>query len=207
MKRSLNLRVLVPVLTLLVASCVTDDPSRRGNQPIDDSPWVRPGIQLKGELDREAATLPYMRSKEDQVRVIQWFVEQGELGFEVLLEAAAGEDDHAAILALTALASSRDRRLVEHLREIPFPSTSHASRRLAHARAHMVLGDWTHADVLIEGLRSEDVWSRALSAAALKSATNNSFGFQPTGDVQVREAAAIKWDQWNEARKGDPLLR
>lgn len=207
MKRHLNLCVLVPVLTLLVASCVTDDPSRRGNQPIDDSEWVRPGVNLKAELEREGATLAYMRSREDQISTIQWFVEQGELGFEVLLKVAQGEDDHAAILALTALASSRDRRLVPYLREMPFPTEAHASRRLAQARAHMVLGDWDYADILIEGLRSDDVWSRALCAAALRNSTNNSFGFKPNEDVHLREAAASKWDDWNAARTGDVLLR
>jgi hypothetical protein len=69
----------------------------------------------------------------------------------------------------------------------------------------MVLGDWSWSTVLIDGLESSSLWSRALCARTLRDTTRMSFGFDPRKDPAHSADAIARWRAWDAARRADPL--
>ena len=199
---------LVLLVSLLAACSSTSSQVPSTPQPVDaasHSPWLQPTPELRRKIEERMARMEYLNNLEQQVEMIQWFVAQNELAYPALIELAGGPDDRSAGLALAALGSSRDGRLVEHLQGLPMPGPERPNVRLERARCHMNLGDWSHADILLEGLRSDDLRTRGQSAAALRRATQQNFGFRPQAEPEEREAAVEAWEAWLAAYRADPL--
>jgi HEAT repeat protein len=108
--------------------------------------------------------------------------------------------------ALAALGATRDSRLVEPLRALPWPEGEGSiDLRLERARALLRLGDWQTVPILIEGLRDERMITRALSSQALWESTHERFGYDPKGEEAERAASIAKWEAWWKDRSIDPL--
>lgn len=165
--------------------------------------WLRPNADLARRLRDQGARLPYLHSPQEKYDLVSWFANQGEVAYPLLLQTVAEGGAEAASLALAALASTRDPRLLPVLDSIPFPGPEAGLLRLERARCHMVLGDWNHASVLIEGLAAERPLVRGMCVQALRETTRMEFGFEPQGDQQAREKAIEGWRTWSEARRGD----
>ena len=61
--------------------------------------------------------------------------------------------------------------------------------------------------VLLRGLRSDELMTRAMCHQALVEATHEQFEFDPKADPAAREAGVQKWESWWTTRNQDPLLK
>ncbi|MDE0903927.1 MAG: hypothetical protein OSB42_04785 [Planctomycetota bacterium] len=200
-------------LTLGLAACVSSVTSTGMRAPtsstshVSDSPyqgdWLKPSADLARRLRDQGARMPYLHTPQEKYDLVRWLSDQGEVAYPLLLETVATGNSAAAQIALSALASSGDPRLLPVLDEIPFPGPETGLLRLERARCHMVLGDWDHAPVLIEGLGSNAPLVRGLCLKALRETTRMQFGFEPQGDESDREAAIQRWEAWSAARSQD----
>ena len=92
--------------------------------------------------------------------------------------------------------------------KIPWPPADSPRARYERARCHVSLGDWEPMGILLEGLRDEQLWPRALSFKALRTATNQTFDYKPQeDDLAVREAATARWEDWLHGLDIDPLRK
>ena len=171
----------------------------------DASQWLEPTPQLQTEMDMMRERMPWIKGPEESQDMIEWWTQLGEPGYATLLEIAQDPKAKVADLAYAALAGSRDKRLVSSLREIPWDETSPQRLQYSRARTHLRLGDWSHIDVLIKGLRDESEFSRAYCAQILKTATNNDFGYQYNAPVEERAAAVEKWEAWYQERAAEAV--
>jgi len=110
-------------------------------------------------------------------------------------------------MAFAALAASRDQRLVENLREIPWAEDQPMPVQYSRARAHLKLGDWSHIDILIKGLDDAKPYNRALCARILKGATKNNFGYDYRMGDMDRAQAVERWQRWYDERAADAILK
>lgn len=168
-------------------------------------PWLMPSPQLRQQIQQEAQRLPWTHGLE-RVELIRWFGKVGEPAYPVLLEMVCDPRQDVAGAALAALGSTRDSRLVEPLRALPWPAKEDRDLALERARTLVRLGDWEMMPVLIEGLGDERLVTRALCAQALYEATHERFDFDPRAKVEAREAAIARWQGWWSARARDPML-
>jgi len=190
-------------LSLALASCVTvgdTGPTRDANL----GPWIEPTPQLQLKIDQQAQRLPWSHGIE-RIDIIQWFAGVGEPAYPVLLEMVLDPRSDVAGAALAALGATRDARLVEPLRELPWPKLDRTDLALERARTLLRLGDWSMLPHLIDGLEDERVMIRALCGQALFEATHERLGFEAGADEQERAAAVARWRQWWHARQSDPL--
>lgn len=169
-------------------------------------PWLRPSAALQQQIDRRAAKVPWTNLFQDQVELIQWFASVGEPAYPTLLDMAQDDRTLVAGTAFAALGATRDPRLVEHVRALPRPAADQLDLRYERARCLLLLGDWSELPVLVEGLRDERPYARALCAKALRGATHEDFAFDPKGEPEVREGAVVQWEAWWQARSADLLL-
>lgn len=197
--------VPVPVLTLALALLAACGSTRESVRPAHEGPWIQPSPDFERRIDKHAGRLPYLQSLEDFTTEIRWFVGAGEPAYEILLELAGSDDPKVAGTAFAALGSSGDARLVLHLEEIPWPAEDRSRLRYERARCHTKLGDWSHVDVLIEGLRDGNLWSRSLCFKALRDATGETFDYHPQEEPEAREEAVARWEKWADRREGDEL--
>lgn len=196
---------LLPVLALAMASCVTvgDQPNKR---KANLGPWIEASPNLQLEIEESAKRLPWTHGLE-RVELIQWFAQVGEPGYEALLKLVQDPREDVACAALAALGATRDSRLVEPLREIPWPTEIGSGLSFERARTLLRLGDWSMLGQLIAGLEAEHVVVRSMCREALMEATHEDFGFEPGGSAEVREAGVHRWNQWWDARKADPMRK
>lgn len=171
-----------------------------------DGPWLAPSPQLQSKIDDAAARLPWTHGVE-RVELIHWFARIGEPAYAKLLELCQDPRPDVSGAALAALGATRDSRLVEHLRALPWPEEGETSDlSLERARTLLRLGDWSMVPRLIKGLRDERLVTRALCGQALEEATHERFDFDPRAEADVREQSVVRWEQWWSARAQDPLL-
>lgn len=199
--------------TICLGACVSSVTSPGLQAPsvsmsnVSDHPyqgdWLRPSADLARRLRDQGARLPYVHSPQEKYDLVAWFAIQGEVSYPLLLKTVAEGGAEAASLALAALASTRDARLLPVLDSIPFPGPEDGLLRLERARCHMLLGDWGHISVLIEGLAAERPLVRGMCVQALRETTRMQFGFEPQGDQQAREEAIEGWRTWSQARSQD----
>jgi hypothetical protein len=191
------------LLALPLVSCVTvgDTTSKR---EANLGPWMEPTPQLQLRLDQQAQRLPWSHGIE-RIEIIQWFAGVGEPAYPVLLQLVLDPRPDVAGAALAALGATRDARLVESLRELPWPEIDRADLALERARTLLRLGDWSMLPHLIEGLTDERVMIRALCAQALFEATHERLGFETNGSDEERSQAVERWRAWWSARQADPL--
>lgn len=167
--------------------------------------WVQPSALLRQQMEDEAQRLPWTKGLE-RLEQIRWFVTVGEPSYGILLELTSDGRPTVSSAAFAALGASGDRRLVEALHEQAF-NTEAASfeLRLERARTLVRLGDWGEMPLLIQGLSSERLFTRALCAEALEQATGQSQGFDPRSGDSDRELAVEAWKRWWLKYSGDPF--
>ncbi len=196
---------LLPFCLLALASCVTVGDKPAANKA-NMGPWIQASPSLKIEIEESAKRLPWTHGIE-RVELIQWFAQVGEPSYETLLELVKDPREDVACAALAALGATRDGRLVDSLRAIPWPEVDNSDLALERARTLLKLGDWSMLGQLIAGLEDERVYVRGLCIKALNEATHESFEFDPKGTVEARAASVQSWDAWWSQRKADPMRR
>jgi hypothetical protein len=168
--------------------------------------WLEPSSQLKQRIEDQARILPWTHGLE-RVELIRWFASVGEPAYPTLLAMVEDPRSDVAGAALAALGATGDSRLVEHLRELPWPEgDANADLALERARTQLRLGDWTMTPILIEGLSDERVMTRALCSQALYEATRERFGFNPRDEEAKRNAAISRWERWWRQKSEDPMI-
>lgn len=161
---------------------------------------------MREDIETQVARLPYTHNRE-RVELIHWFATVGEPAYPWLLELAQDERKGVASAAMTALGSTGDQRLIDDMRALPWPTAEEdLNQALEKARALLRLGDWDEIPVLLVGLESDRLWTRALSARTLTEATNMSNGYSASGSPESRKVAIAEWQDWWQTRSGDLLL-
>ena len=195
---------LVPLLLAASAACVTVDPNADNPTKHSSGPWMQPTPQLEDKIERNIERLPWTNGIE-RVEMIQWFARIGEPAYPYLLEMVTDPRADVAGAALAALGATRDARLVEPLRELPWPDESQPDVALERARTLLRLGDWSMVPRLIAGLGDERTMVRALCGQALYEATHERFDYDPNAPEAEREASIARWNEWWSQRRSDPL--
>ncbi|MDP6540807.1 MAG: hypothetical protein QF903_03080 [Planctomycetota bacterium] len=187
----------------LAASCATTAGEARTAQSV--GPWLAASPNLSQQIQDQITRLPWTHGLE-RVETIHWFASVGEPAYEELLELVADPRSDVAGAALAALGATRDSRLVEPLRRIPWPTDSEDALGLERARALLRLGDWSMIPRLIEGLGHESFMVRTLCLQALQEATHEDFDYHPGESEPVRRFGVVRWQEWWSARSADPIL-
>jgi len=197
------LRALLCASLLLACatSCTTTDSGRKDSV----GPWVQPSPGLEQQIRDQAQKLPWSHGIE-RVELIQWFASVGEPAYPTLLGLVLDPRPDVAGSALAALGATRDSRLVEALRELPWPGVEESDLALERARTLLRLGDWSMVPLLVEGLADERLLIRALCGQALFEATHERQGFDPNAAPEERARSVERWRAWWQARQRDPLL-
>lgn len=192
--------------SLALSACITTSnaPAVPKITPTD-SPWLEASPVLKMQIQDQAERLPWTHGVE-RVEAVSWFAQVGEPAYPILLEMCSDPRPEVAGCAFAALGATGDQRLVPYLLEVEVKEGQSESLRYERARTLVRLGDWSTIGTLIDGLRQQDVLTRALCDQALFQATGERFGFDPRGTDAERDAAIQRWDAWLAARKNDPYL-
>lgn len=200
MTRSFRLALL---LVLSLTSCVTVGGVKEVH-PANLGPWVEASPSLQMKIDRQVQRLPWTHGIE-RIEMIQWFAQVGEPAYPSLLQMVLDPREDVAGAALASLGATRDSRLVEPLRELPWPSETKPDLALERARTLLLLGDWSMLGHLIAGLNDDRVVIRSLCAQALYEATHERFGYNPTSSEGERRVATDRWNEWWDSRQADPM--
>ncbi len=195
---------LVPLLLVALASCVTVDPNDPNPTKHTQGLWMQPTPQLAEKIDQNAQRLPWTHGIE-RVELIQWFARVGEPAYYKLIEMVNDPRADVAGAALAALGATRDARLVEPLRELPWPELKDSDVALERARTLLRLGDWSMVPHLINGLDDERVMVRAICGQTLYEATHERFGYDANAPELEREASIEQWNEWWSQRQSDPM--
>ena len=190
-------------LALVASSCVTVDPNAERKANL--GPWVQASPQLQQQIESQAQRLPWAHGM-DRVELIQWFAAVGEPAYETLLALVLDPRPDVAGASLAALGATRDSRLVEPLRDLPWPPADKADLALERARTLLRLGDWSMVPLLMKGLEDDRLMTRALCGQALFEATHERFDFDPNGTPEERAASVERWKAWWYERQNDPLM-
>ena len=189
---------------LCAGSCMTTKSSIGDSHA--KSPWLEPSPTLRQRIEDEAKRLPWTHGVE-RVDAITWFAKVGEPAYPTLLQMVLDPRKDVAGSALAALGATRDSRLVEPLRALPWPAgEENSDLAFERARTLLRLGDWEMVPQLIHGLRSAQLVTRALCIQALAESTHERFEYDPRAQDDVREASVAKWESWWQTRSQDPLL-
>lgn len=168
--------------------------------------WLRPSPVLEQQLRDEAERLPWSHGIE-RMEQIRWFAAVGEPAYPLLLDLVDDPQDHVSAAALAALGATGDARLVAHIHAIPWPASRHGTDlHLERARTLVRLGDWSEIPTLIQGLRDERIYTRALCDQALEQTTHRDLEFDPRGAENERENAVRRWEDWWTRRQSEGLL-
>jgi hypothetical protein len=192
------------VLVASLCACATTKESAASNP--SETRWLAPSPALRQRIEDQAKRLPWTHGVE-RIELIRWFAGIGEPAYPTLLQMVLDPRRDVAGSALAALGATRDSRLVEELHKLPWPADAADDLTLERARTLLRLGDWRMLPTLLEGLRSEDLMTRALCNQALFEATHEQFDFDPKGEPEAREAAVQRWEAWWKARSQDPMLQ
>ena len=189
------------LLFVFSSSCTTTDSDGKASI----GPWIEPSPGLEQQIREHAQKLPWTHGIE-RVEIIQWFAGVGEPAYPVLLALVLDPRPDVAGSALAALGATRDSRLVEPLRELPWPGEEYTDLALERARTLLRLGDWSMVPHLIGGLEDERLLIRALCGQALFEATHERLDFDPNASPEERGASVARWRAWWQAKQRDPLL-
>jgi hypothetical protein len=208
MHRSTLSRTLAPRLAapaLLALALVGCAGPGSGKTSARETEWLEPSPYLREQIDQQAQRLPWVHGMEERVAIIQWFASVGEPAYPTLLELVLDPRPDVSGAALAALGATRDARLVEPLRSLPWPSIEDEDLALERARTLLYLGDWSMAEHLIVGLRDERPYTRALCIKALADVTKERFGYEASAPDAERETAVQRWESWWHSRNVDPM--
>ncbi len=201
------MRLLLLCLALFsftATSCVTVGPDS-GKQKANLGPWVEASPGLQQKIESQAQRLPWSHGM-DRVELIQWFASVGEPAYETLLNLVLDPRPDVSGAALAALGATRDSRLVQPLRDLPWPEADSPDLALERARTLLRLGDWSMVPLLMKGLEDQRLMTRALCGQALYESTHERFDFDPNGTEEERAASVQRWQAWWHARQTDPLM-
>jgi len=187
----------------LAAGCATTN-SSTGLAGADE--WLEPSPSLAMDIESHAQRLPWTNRLEDKVALIEWFGNVGEPAYPTLLGLVTDPRPGVAGMALASLGRTRDPRLVMHLRNVDWPVEVDPDLSLERARALLQLGDWSQMPVLIEGLRDERFYTRAVCIRTLSAETHERLGYNARAPEEEREQAVIAWEAWWGLRGDDPFL-
>jgi len=191
---------LIPIACLLLSGCAAT--------PAESTPegaWLEASPVLQSQIDERVERAPWTHGQ-DRVDLILWFASVGEPAYPSLLELCADPRPDVAGLALAALGATRDSRLVEHVRAVHWPAELTPQVRYERARALLRLGDWSEVRVLVDGLASEDVWTRGWCFKALQESTTRTFDYDPKGSEEDRLAGYQRWSDWVDSRETEGIL-
>lgn len=191
-------------LLLVAVGCSSSD-ERDDLVASKGGPWLQPSPILRQQIDDEAARLPWTHGFE-RLEQIRWFASVGEPAYSALLELAIDPRDDVAASALAALGATLDRRLVPHLRALPWGSDRNPDLQLERARSLVRLGDWSEIPTLIRGLSDDRLYTRSLCDEALREATREDLGYDPRASEEKRQLGINRWREWWLARNGEGLL-
>ncbi len=193
-------------LGLLSSACVSSSTGGPQNHQVSDSPWVQPSPLLQEQIENEIERLPWTKRLQ-RLEQIRWFASVGEPAYEYLLKLIEDENEDVAMSAMASLGATLDSRLVPYIRAAQWdPESANPNLALERSRTLLRLGDWTEIPVLVQGLRSNDRYTRSLSIDALKEVTGEDQGFDPRSAPETREQAVLKWELWWQSRRGDSML-
>jgi hypothetical protein len=199
---------LALVLSSLAPACVTTVEGRpRQDSAEDKSPWLEPSPVLREQIRDTIERMPWTHGAE-RIDQIRWLASVGEAAYTQLLPVCLDPRPDVAGSALAALGATGDGRLVEPLRELDWPSESKLDDKLLleRARTYVRLGDWSQIQVLVDGLRSDDVWTRGWCSQALYEVTKERFDYNAHAEPEERAKAIEKWQQWLDSRRVEGLL-
>ena len=168
--------------------------------------WLEPSPALAMDIESHAQRLPWTNRLEDKVALIDWFGRVGEPAYPTLLALATDPRPEVAGMALASLGRTRDPRLVAHLRKLDWPTEVDSDLSLERARALLQLGDWSQIPILIEGLRDERFYTRAVCIRTLSLETHERLGYDARAPEEEREQAVCNWESWWGSRGEDPFL-
>jgi hypothetical protein len=200
MKSPRTLRLLSQALLLaLTAACASTTAA------VETKPeWLEPSPRLRAQIEDAAKRLPWTHGME-RVEMITWFASVGEPAYPTLLAMVLDPRKDVAGSALASLGATRDSRLVEPMRALPWPEGQDTDLLFERARALMRLGDWQMVPILIGGLRNEELLTRALCAQTLWESTHERFAYDPKAEPDEREKSIVQWEKWWHERNEDPL--
>ena len=203
--RSAHSAFVGALLVIGLGACAATQESA-GTSP-GETRWLAPSPALRQRIEDQAKRLPWTHGTE-RIELIRWFAGVGEPAYPTLLAMVLDPRKDVAGSALAALGATRDSRLVEELHRLPWSENERGSDLdLERARTLVRLGDWQEIPVLIQGLRSDELMTRALCHQALGEATHEQFDYDPKAETDVREAAVKRWESWWTAHSQDPLLQ
>jgi hypothetical protein len=200
--------LLLASMVLLLPACVTTIDGREvRKESSSDSPWLEPSPVLREQIRDQIERMPWTHGA-DRVDQIRWLASVGEPAYEMLLPVCLDPRPDVAGSALAALGATGDSRLVEPLRALDWQPEMNMDKGLLleRARTYVRLGDWSQVQVLIDGLRDDELWTRSWCAQALHEATKMRFDYDPHGEPEARAAAVERWQQWLDSRRVEGLL-
>ncbi|GAB4150233.1 MAG: hypothetical protein Fur0037_18730 [Planctomycetota bacterium] len=188
----------VTALLSLLAGCTTGSPKKA------ESPFVKPNSLMAEEIENRISNIPYQH-REELLMNLQWLAQQGETAIPALLRGLKNDDAKTRSSCAWTLGRIADRRVIPELQKCIYDESE--TVRLEVARQLLLLGDYSTAPTLIEGLDSERKEVRYLCHEALKSATGRDFGFDHLSeDETARTTAILGWRQWWSDYSGDALF-
>jgi hypothetical protein len=200
--------IALVALALWTPSCVTTVNGREVRAMTDsDSPWLEPSPVLREQIAEQIERLPWTHGA-DRVDQIRWLASVGEPAYEMLLPVCLDPRPDVAGSALAALGATGDSRLVEPLRQLDWPKDEAMDKglRLERARTFVRLGDWSQLQVLVDGMRDDELWTRSWCAQALYEVTKQRLGYDAHAEPEERAAAVERWQQWLDSRRVEGLL-
>jgi HEAT repeat protein len=196
------------VLAATLGGCVTTTKGRNLGASSGEGAerWIQASPLLREQIEDEAERLPWTHGFE-RLEQIRWFASVGEPAYPKLLSLATNPREDIAAAALAALGATLDRRLVPYIHDLGWSDERvRGDLGLERARTLLRLGDWSAIPTLIEGLRDDRLYTRALCLEALKEATQETLEYDPRSAPCERETAVQRWERWWLARENEGML-
>lgn len=166
-------------------------------------PFEEPPPLMREQIERKISEIPFTRDWE-RINTLDWLTRCGEAAFPALIEGLESKDPDIRAGAANVLGRSQDRRVIPFLNKTADDADSRV--RYEFARSLLRLGDWSKVPILIEGLRDESEYARALCNDALRTYTKADFGFVPSAAKELREEPVRKWETWWNSRAKDAFF-
>lgn len=188
----------VSALLCVLAGCGTTAPVQQ------DSPYVSPNSLMAEEINTRIENIPYQH-REELLLSMMWLAQQGEQAIPALIKGLDSDNPKTRSSCVWTLGRLADRRVIPNLQRCVNDESE--TVRLEVARQLVLLGDYSTAPTLIEGLDSDKTEVRYLCHEALKSATGRDFGYDHlSDDVAARTTSVFGWRQWWSEYSGDPFF-
>lgn len=183
---------------VLLTSCGTTSSNQDGSE------FSKPNQLMGEEIERRISEIPFQH-RTDLYNNLLWLGQMGEPAIPALLRGLKHKEPKVRTSCAFALGYIGDRRTIPDLRALT-NDTSEVVRMEA-ARSLVLMGDISHAPVLIEALDSDRVQVRYFCHEALRTATNRDFGYDHlTESLGQRRQAVLQWRNWWAEQSGDQFF-